>query len=261
MESHQHQRGQRRNPEQRPTKRQRAVSIGIAPSPETHVAGAGISGAGATRGLVIMCAIFVSLGLIVACVVFIKTKDDFYSPPASSSIMLDSNPVICVYNDTLEAHITFPEDGLCNFVIFMSIYYVQGENTTRRRSGDEQEKGTLGEYNAVWKEYHKTAFLAGFPSEYVDKPQMIASQGFAEAIAQFSRTANCRGHGIFYAVSRLVQLESSMPKLRLFFLALVAQMRLMAGDSFILFFGLTFVNTRGRFPAEFLHLTSHAQLS
>lgn len=78
--------------------------------------------------------------------------------------------------------------------------------------------GTLGEYNAAWKEYHKTAFLAGFPSEYVDEPQMIASQGFAEAIAQFRRTANCRGHGIFYAVSRLVELESSMPKLRLFFL-------------------------------------------
>nr|XP_054933366.1 uncharacterized protein LOC126542330 [Dermacentor andersoni] len=157
-----------------------------------------------------------------------ETQDDFYSPP-------DSNPVICVYNDTLEGHITFPEDGLCDFVIFMSIYYVQG---------------TLGEYNAAWKEYDRTAFLAGFPSEYVDEPQMIASQGFAEAIAQFRRTANCRGHGIFYAVSRLVELESSMPKLRLFFLALVAQMRLMAGDSFILFFGLAFVNTGGRFPAD-----------
>ncbi|XP_049270108.1 uncharacterized protein LOC119385905 [Rhipicephalus sanguineus] len=77
---------------------------------------------------------------------------------------------------------------------------------------------------------------------------MIASRGFAEAIGHFHRTAHCRGHGIFYVVSTFAQLESSVPKLRLFFLALAAQMRLMKGDSAILFFGLTIVDTGDYFP-------------
>ncbi|XP_065290809.1 uncharacterized protein [Dermacentor albipictus] len=57
---------------------------------------------------------------------------------------------------------------------------------------------------------------------------------------------------IFHLQWALLSLLTSnfLPLQRLSMSALVAQMRLMAGDSFILFFGLTFVNTRGRFPAD-----------
>ncbi|KAL1422277.1 hypothetical protein MTO96_022154 [Rhipicephalus appendiculatus] len=243
MENQEHRSEPGGNAKHQAAKRQSVVNSQGAPSPDIHVAAPPTSDSGSTKVVIIISSLFIFLGIIIATIVFLKTRDDVYSPPGN-------NPIICVYNDTLEEHVRFPADGLCDFVIFMSIYYSEGHNTTTRRSGEEQEKGTLEYYVATWKYYHKTAFLAGFPPEYVDEPRMIASRGFAEAIGHFHYTANCKGHGIFYVVSTFTQLESSVPKLRLFFLALAAQMRLMKGDSSFLFFGLTFVDTGGHFPVN-----------
>ncbi|KAK8788641.1 hypothetical protein V5799_021583, partial [Amblyomma americanum] len=177
----------------------------------------------------IIVVIFIAIGIIVAYVVVMHESE--------------ASPVICVYNDSLETRITFPEDGLCDFVIYASIYYSHEENVARGRSEQEHINGTLEDFSRASKLYQKTLFLAGFPSEYVNEPHMIASRGFGRAIGEFHRSTKNRGHGVFYLVGTFMELQTAVPKLRLFFLSLIAQMRLSIGDSFIAFFGLTLVDT------------------
>ncbi|XP_077553643.1 uncharacterized protein LOC144168559 [Haemaphysalis longicornis] len=106
----------------------------------------------------------------------------------------------------------------------MSVYYNHGGNMTRGRSTLEKRTaasptGPLDDFRNASRRYQKTAFLAGFPSEYIDDPNMIASKGFGNAMSEFRQRTLNKGHGVFYVASKFMNLKNAAAKLSLFFFA------------------------------------------
>lgn len=76
--------------------------------------------------------------------------------------------------------------------------------------------GSLSAFVSTSLQYTRTTFLAGFPPGYVDHSDMVASEGFHEAMEEFHRTTGNKGHGTFHVAGDVKQLQKSVGKLQTF---------------------------------------------